>query len=375
MQYYKLESFAKSDTSCSVVEQSYEQPSRMTFRTFVLLAIVILQCFAQQEISWSDKMPQCIDNPFANINCDEQKEVIRAVEKPTYIKIKEECDAFPKLAVYMNGINSDCLRKETTFMSPTRIAIHNFAQNEAWFVDPATAHPYGFYPPRGLFIFGYSPEPHTVLTGFGGTEYHVDFQLPIPFHPFNPVWKLNFTDSFQRATYYPIETFGDIPSPRTEMSIVEIGDGDLFLFGGVALGSTGFDSFGDGYHFDYQTSTFTKLFDANDTNPTQPQSRYHAHLWFTVIDGVRWVILSQGVTRTSSGTFELNDEKAYNLDTNQWFNLTSVPALWQVTPNNSTIRHGINYDFMTHDDEHVICTSLGDLEHTSNISTKVSSSY
>jgi hypothetical protein len=281
----------------------------------------------------------------------------RTVNKPNFVSVGNG-----RIAM-LNGIQDDCNTGNTTSYSNGQIYIYNTKDNTGKYI-PAT----GDVPSTSLFVHYWKDGDRKIITG-GGVYYNVQFTV-IDFKPFNPLYMLTISSNYNSAVWSKIIPTGDIPSPRTEMSVIQDGtSNEMYLYGGVSIQEGGFTSFGEVYKYEISKKKFTLLSNGSrldDGSDGIPKSRYHAHIFITKLRGDHEFEIHQGVHSAGGAnplSEELMDTWRFNINERIWRQIFPNP------PISLTRRHGVEFQLKIRGRD-IFCTSLGDLTHVDEIPTQ-----
>jgi len=256
--------------------------------------------------------------------------------------------------VMFNGVQDDCNTGITTSYNNSRIYVYDIARNLGKFIDAT-----GDIPDTRLFAATWHDGDKSVIVG-GGVFYNVQFSI-IDFKAFDPLYKLTVHDD--HATWTILHPTGDVPSPRTEMSVIQNPnfDDQVFLYGGVSLQGGNFISYGAMYRYSVSDNHFTIVHPGSlidDGSDGLPKSRYHAAPYW-LKDGNRdFVQVHQGVHAGAASPIseELLDTWRFDVSTAQWAEVFPNP------PIGFTRRHGLDFHIKEMGQTY-FCTTLGDLTH------------
>jgi len=275
------------------------------------------------------------------------------VNKPNLIEIDG-------LLYLLNGVHDDCNTQTTTFLSNSVIYEYDPRTNIGRFINAT-----GDIPDTRLFASQWRAGKDWMFGG--GVFYNVQFTI-IDFKSYNPLYRFSIEKHRDRTMgrWTAVIPTGTVPSPRTEMSVVENlqTSNEVYLFGGVTLGATGFQSFGEVYRYTINANRFDMIHAAfnPDDGSLGPKSRYHAHIFWYARGHTEEFEIHQGVHGTAAGLEELTDSWRFNVRTFQWRQIFPNPMMDEVR------RHGANWQMKIRGQDY-FCTALGDRTHTSSLVT------
>jgi hypothetical protein len=257
--------------------------------------------------------------------------------------------------VMFNGVQDDCNTGVTTSYNNSRVYLYDISRNSGKFIDAT-----GDIPDTRLFAATWHDGERSVIVG-GGVFYNVQFSI-IDFKAFDPLYKLTLQGN-NRATWTILHPTGDVPSPRTEMSVIQNpnDEDEVYLYGGVSLQGPNFVSYGAMYKYSVSRNHFTLIHPGSpvdDGSDGLPKSRYHAAPYW-LKDGHRsFIEVHQGVHAGSTSPIseELLDTWRFNVRTRQWTQVFPNP------PIGFTRRHGIDFQIKERGQTY-FCTTLGDTTH------------
>jgi len=220
---------------------------------FVLIALLLLWESALSSVSWTTKTPTGAQP--------------HQVSKPNVVAVTN------RKIVMFNGVKDDCATATNTWYSNEQVYIYDTKTNEGSWLTTT-----GDIPPAASFATAWKSGHGKVTVGGGGNYPY--YYAPFTTYGFDTLYEL---DIFS-GVWTTIETSGDVPSPRLEVSHHEAGD-KIYLYGGVAPSpSNPYDylSYGEVYEYDQSCREFTRLKNSSpldDGSDGIPTSRYHAHLF------------------------------------------------------------------------------------------------
>jgi len=292
---------------------------------FVLIALLLLWESALSSVSWTTKTPTGAQP--------------HQVSKPNVVAVTN------RKIVMFNGVKDDCATATNTWYSNEQVYIYDTKTNEGSWLTTT-----GDIPPAASFATAWKSGHGKVTVGGGGNYPY--YYAPFTTYGFDTLYEL---DIFS-GVWTTIETSGDVPSPRLEVSHHEAGD-KIYLYGGVAPSpSNPYDylSYGEVYEYDQSCREFTRLKNSSpldDGSDGIPTSRYHAHLFKS---GNKLEIY-QGVHRVNlSYSFDTLDTWRFNIRTRQWGEIHPSPLLSEPR------RHGANFQF-NHEGSQYGCIFSGDV--------------